>query len=1018
MLKKLLFLLCFTGFLVPMALAQTGTLTGTVTDASTGETVPGANILIQENQRGDATDENGEYSIPNLPVGTYTVRVTFVGYNTFRETVEVGPGENVFNIELTAGAIDLEELVVTGFGTTEKRELTGSISQVSSEDFQDVPAQNTAEILQGRSSGVRVTTTSGTAGAGFDVQVRGLGSINAGSDPLYVVDGVQLSFSNQSEEVDESPLNNISPQDIESIEVLKDAAAASIYGTQGANGVVLITTKRGQAGETQVDASYQRGIRTQIDNIDYMNRDQFIEFNLRAIENDLGVDRATATEVFNGNISVGGVADLTDFGYAAGTPFSEVDDFDWEDFVRQTGTSQKADFSISGGDQITRFRISGSWEGTEDYVRSSEFERFGFRMNLDHEVSSKFSVGTNLSLSNQTFDGVCQDGFFINCPISAGAFEPPVVAPFNEDGSFSTDTRFGLPFNPALFLGDDVERNTSTVQILGDLNATYNFKPWLSLRGQFGVDNRSTVDKEFSSPLASPGVNGDINESEARTININTNVTLNARRTFADVHNVQALLGGEYRRDFTREVEATGDGLPNSLFRVIDATATPSFASGFENEFRIAGYFGNFKYNFDERYFVSFTGRFDGSSRFGEDERWGFFPAVSGRWSVSEESFFNIDLIDDLSFRASWGQTGNSLIGLFESRGLFGTSGSFQGVTGLTPTQLANPQLTWETSEEINLGLDYSLFRGRFSGSIDVFQRDNKDLLLANPLPLDSSFGSITENVGQVRNKGLEIEFNSINISRNDFQWSTNLNVSFLANEVRSLTQGVQALNPAAVNPIQVGEDIRAIRVPRWAGVNPADGRPLWLDKDGELTYDPQEEDEVFVGDGTQDITGGIGSTFNYKNFSLNVLFNFGFGQRAQAQQVFFFGKAQIISSNVNGVVEALTESWQKPGDIAELPRPNLGSSAFPETDFFSQSSSNTFEETDFLRLRNLRVGYTLPNRITDQLNIRGISLFLSGQNLVTWTSFSGFDPEVAGTATAASIPPARVINGGVNFQF
>lgn len=1009
MLRKLLSFLCFMALFVSTAVAQTGTLTGTVTGPE-GATIPSANVLLQEIQRGAATDANGEYEISNVPVGTYTLRVSFVGYQTYNEQVTIQQGENEVNIQLSEGQVGLDELVVTGYGAQSKRELTGSISSVSSEEIQDVPTQNAAGILQGRAAGVQVSTTSGAPGGGFEVEVRGEGSINAGDDPLYIVDGVQLSTSNLSEEVDESPLNSIAPEDIASIEVLKDAAAAAIYGAQAANGVVLITTKRGQRGDTQIQASVSRGVRTDIDNIEYMDRDQILEYFIRAGKFNFGSREAGESYVRN--------VYLPFFGYAADTPFDQIANTDWREFTTRTGSSQNYSMSISGGDEKTRFRLSGGYENTEGHIKSSDYQRYRIRSNFDHQVSSKFSTRINIGLTNNLFNGVCEDGFFINCPVSAAAFESPISFPFNEDGSYNSFTRFGFTNNPAVVL-NEVTRETSAVSILGDIQGTYNFKPWLSLTTQFGLDWRSTRDKRYDNPIANPGDNGSINESEATVTNFTTNTVLNFRQTFDDVHNVSGLVGLEYRRDFTKELESSGTGFPNKLFSVLNAAATPTFTSGFENEFRTAGYFTNLKYNFDQRYYLSATARYDGSSRFGANERWGFFPSISGRWAIAEEDFFNSEIVEDLALRVGYGVTGNSSIGLYEARGLYGLSGSYSGTSALAPTQLANPNLTWEEARELNIGLDASLWRGRLTVTVDAYQRDNEALLLSEPLPSDSGFGSITRNIGAVRNQGIEFSFNSVNVTAGDFQWSSRFNISFSDNEILELSEGTTALNPGSITPLQVGKGLRDLQIVRWAGVNPADGRPMWYDAEGNITYNPTNEDQVFTGEsGSQDAVGGFGNTFRYKGLSLDVFLQGAFGQQALPQQVFFFGQAQIASSFTNGITKALNESWQNPGDIVPIPAPKLGSSAYPGTDFYSQSSSNAFSNTDYIRLKNVTLRYSLPSSLTDQLNLRGVSLYVTGLNLVTWTEYPGFDPEVAGGFTAASYPPARQVNGGITVDF
>jgi len=1009
MLKKILLSVSFVAFFAQMAFAQTGKITGKVTD-SNGESIPGANVLLVENSRGAATNANGMYTINNVEPGTYTLRVSFVGFQTYSDKITVEPGETVTrNVQLKESAIGLDEVVVTGYQTQTKRELTGSISSVSSTDFEDLPVQNTAGILQGRAAGVQVTTTSGAPGGGFDVQVRGLGSITAGSNPLYIVDGVQMSNSGNSNLVDNSPLNGINPKDIKSIEVLKDAAAAAIYGSQAANGVVLITTKSGSSGKTQVTASIERGVRTYIQNNDYMDGPQWRQYMIRAGTNYFG-SQSAGESYFRNNI-------MPIFGYSPSTDFNNLANTDWIGFVTRNGISDKYNMSISGGNDQTTFRISGGYENTQGQIKESDYQQYSIKSSISHKISDKFQTSVDVNLANNQYGGVCQDGYFINCPLSGATFNSPISKPYKDNGDYSPNLRFGLSGNPAVIF-NEVNRKSGELKLLGHVKATYNFFPWLSLSTQLGMDYTNIHDKRYDTPVAAPTEGGHIFESWTQEANFTTNTTLNFSKSFNKVHNVTALLGGEYRRDWTRATSASGSGFPNRLFRVLDASASQHDVGGNLNEFRVAGYFTNLKYNYDQRYYISLTGRYDGSSRFGADKRWGFFPSASVGWRISEEDFFNADFVNDLKLRASYGVTGNSEIGYYAARGLYNVQGSYGGVSALNPNQLANPVLTWESAHEIDLGLDYSLFNNRLTGSIDVYQRDNKDLLLNSPLPIDSGYGSITKNVGHVRNQGFEFSLKSVTVDAGDFRWNTRFNFSVSKNTVKSLANGNDMLNPGSSTPIAVGHSIRAYHIPIWAGVNPADGRPMWYDKNGNITYHPVNADRKWFDGGEQDVIGGFGNTFHYKGLSLDVFFQYSFGQTASPQQVFYFGMAQVGSSLTNGLTKVLTDSWQQPGDMVGIPYNKLGPSTYPGTDYYSQGASNAFYDASYIRLKNATLSYTLPTSLVSRLNISNVRLYVTGLNLVTWTSYIGYDPEVAGSFTQASYPAARQISGGIEVKF
>lgn len=1010
MIKKLLSTFLFIGMFVPTLLAQTGSLTGTVTDAETEETIPGANVLLSELERGAATDANGEFTVSNIPAGTYTVRVSFIGYQTYENRINIQQGQQTqLNVALESGAIGLDELVVTGYGTQTKRELTGSVSAVSSADLQDVSLQSAEALLQGRASGVQLTTSSGNPGGGFEVRVRGEGSINAGNGPLWIVDGVPVNSESTTEINDISPLSNIPASDIQSIEVLKDASAAAIYGAQAANGVVLVTTKRGQQGDAQIRVNYETGIRKDIKRLDLMNSQEWIEYHFEA-------QGETETR-----------SDVEDFGYPIDFDPANIPTFDWQEFIYRDGASQNLNFSVSGGTEQTQYYISAGYENTEAQVKEVKFKRYNLRTNFDHQFTSKFRSGVSLNLSNSSSPGVCQDGFFVNCPFYQSIEEVPMSYPYvdadgnltgrntlDEGGMYNPNTEQGLNNNPAVVLNEET-RETDITSIVANLTPTYNFNSWLSLRSLLGIDYRLEKERDWERPIADPGNDGSINRRFATSSSITANVRLNARQTFAEYHQVSGFIGGEYRRQYFDEVEATNIGIGNPFLGVIDAAATPSFNQGFNSEFRIASYFGQGKYNYDERYFATVTARYDGSSRFGSENRWGFFPSASVAWALSQEDFFNVDFVEDLKLRVGYGITGNSDIGNFEARGLFGVAGTYRGSAGLTATQLSNSLLTWEEAKEINLGIDYALINNRISGSIDVYQRNNSDLLLNRPLPTVSGFNSIIENIGEVENKGIEFEVRTVNVDKGSFLWSSNFNIAVQKNEVKELSGDAELLNPGDDDPIAVGHALEAFWMPRWAGVNPADGRPMWFDANGNLTYFPTTEDNVFLDGGEQDVIGGFGNSFRYKGLTFDVFFQFSFGQTVQPQTEFSY-----LFADEEGVLKDVhTDRWRNPGDIVKYPVARENGTGYFEAEGWSDvNSSNSLFDASYIRLKNIRVSYNLPPTIVEKLNLSAVRIYGSGLNLMTWTAYPYVDPETVGNESSASFPTALQINGGIELRF
>lgn len=1021
--------------LTQVAFGQTGAIFGQITDAETGQALPGAHVFLPDLNRGDVTDREGNFTISNLPAGTHALRISFVGYQTHTQNVEVGPGVLFeLNVEMRVAAIRFDEMVVTGYATTPKRELTAAITTIQSREIQDIPLQNVEGLLQGRAAGVQVQSVSGNPGGAFRVQVRGQGSINAASEPLYIVDGVQISHSQLSIYASQSPLNSLNPSDIESIEILKDQAAAAIYGSQAASGVVIINTKRGLEGRTQVSARVERGGRVPLRPINYISTDQYLDFMAEARVNQGQFATHEAAREWQEDWFRGffGTPIWTSEDMAkpfAERPVGPLANTNWyDDVITHTGATQKYSIAASGGDQTTRFYVSAGYESTESHLKPDVFERLNLRTNLDHRISSRFNASVNLNLARGYQFGICQDGNFINCQPSQAMFEAPMSFPYLADGEYHPWTRFGLMNNPVV-IQNEVERDVTAVSIVGSANIDYRAADWLNVRGMIGLDYRHTEDIRYDSPIARPAESGFLITANRRVQNINANIVANARHTFGVLHNVSGLVGGEYRQDYSDFVSLTGQGFPGPFFKVYNAAADLINMAGSFGEFRIGSFFANAQYNYAEKYFINLVGRYDGHSRFGAEQRWGFFPSVSAAWRITEESFFDVGFITELKLRAGYGTAGNANIGNYAARGLYSAVGSYQGETGLTPTQLENVNLTWEESREINIGMDISFWEGRISAELDVFQRDNVELLFGRNLPLDSGFGSIIENIGKVRNEGFEISLNSVNLHGRDYSWSTRFNIGIMRNEVLELPKDFEGefitINPNSfLSTIEVGRPLGVIFARKWAGVNPADGRPMWYDANGNITYTPSAvADADYYKDGFQNVTGGFGNTISFKGLSIDAFFEFNFGQWGFANTDWYFTRTPDFLMNLHEMVE---DRWKQPGDITYIPRAATTGSAYPETaDFRITHSTGAIYNASYIKLKNVTVSYSLPRSVTRTLNIGGLRLYATGANLLTWTAWPFYDPELAfdptdifGNITVASYPGFRQFSTGFEIQF
>ncbi|MFT4855705.1 MAG: TonB-linked SusC/RagA family outer membrane protein, partial [Planctomycetota bacterium] len=739
-----------------IAFAQSRVITGTVISNEDNLGVPGATVLVKGTTIGTATDLDGKYSI-NVPAGSNILVFSFVGLRP--QEVNIGNRTTV-DISMEPDIQALAEYVITSYGDQSKREATGAISSVKGEIFENLPVQSFDRAMQGRIAGVQVTSTSGQPGGTLNVRIRGVGSINAGNDPLYIVDGVQIASGGLSGQGASNALGSINPNDIESIEVLKDAAAAAIYGAQAANGVVIITTKRGRKGQSIVKVTVQEGIVQPLNLYNLMDASQLAGIKRVAYQN-----RGLATSG----------SDAT-----YGNPENpNLETNDWVDALYRDGRLSVYDISVSGGDEKTTFYLSGSYTKQEGQIEMSDYSRATGRLNVTHKPSKNFTVSANLSLAFQNTNGSIANGNFVNSPFVAGFSARPNVPIYDEDGAFArypSNHLFGYNIVQGVF---EEIRSGKTVQTVSNLQMNYQIAPWLSFTSYFGLDFSDNADinnRPSTIPVFS-SYGGASVFTARRTNNFNTNHNFNFNKKFKDVHTVSGILGFEYKAEQFDLQTATGRGFPNPTLIYLNNAATPFSVGSSFSEFKRAGVFGQVKYDYDDRYTADFTLRRDGHSRFGEQNRWGTFYAASAGWRLSSEAFLqDVTWLDNLRVRASYGVTGNSDIANFASRSLIGSSGQYLGQGGLDLTQLGNDLLTWEESETFNIGLDATIFNGRIITTVDFWRKNSSSLLFNTPLPTDSGFGSITRNTGEVRNQGVDIDVQTVNIVAGKFQWSTGFN--------------------------------------------------------------------------------------------------------------------------------------------------------------------------------------------------------------------------------------------------
>jgi len=1013
--RKIL-LLGLTLFLVnAMAFAQGRVVTGTVTSLEDGMGVPGATVLVKGTTIGTATDIDGKYSI-NVPAGSNVLVFTFVGL--ISQEVNIG-NRSTINVALDADVTALSEVIVTGYGTQPKREVTGAVSSVKGDAIQNLPLQSFDRALQGRAAGVQVRSSNGLPGGAVNIRIRGVGSVNAGNEPLFIVDGVQLNNQSNASFTQSNPLAFLNPNDIESMEILKDAASAAIYGSQAANGVVIITTKKGKQGKAKFEFNAFSGETQPMKYLDVLGGSEWYAMRRDAFKNS-GNTLPEANALSNMGVLPSNWQTLTRpaldaLGLALPT-------YDWQREVMGAGRLQNYEMSVSGGDEKTTFFLSGSYNYQEASFKPVDFERGTVRIALTHQATKRLSIETNLNLSTfQQNVPFAVSGSFLGSPAFSSSAVLPHNAIYNEDGTYNTAIRGVLGQNVVLVneYNSGLQRTNTAV---GNLITNYKIANNLTFRSLFGLDYRLLQGDNYRDPRTPDGagvIGRSSVQSDWRTRFITTQ-TLNWNKTFNGVHNVSAIAGVEYLSETREGISGSGIGFPTFQFRTIQSAATPENITGFWTGYRRASAFTSANYDYKKKYLLTLTARYDGSSRFGAENRYGLFPSVRVGWSLVEEEFLkNSSTVSEMKLRASYGLTGNDQIGNFAARGLYGGGGNYSGSAGIVPSSLANLGLSWETNNTLNFGFDFGFFENRLTGSIDAFDRRTKDLLLDQPILWTNGFGGIANNVGELQNRGLEFEVSTVNIDKGGFRWNTSFNITKIDNQVVSLYGGLQFLpaNPGIAVGQPVGRDGGgAIFAAEYAGVNPATGRPMWLDINDNITYLPLAADRRYFGSNLGTVFGGMNNNFSYKGFELTTFFTYEYGGIGSDGQYGFL-RENGTRLTLNALREVNDRSWRTPGQITDIPR-NLALGGGNEARGASRNSGTAaLLKYDFIRLSQLTIAYSFKPSLVSRIGLSRARIYAQGVNLWTYTDYPGYDPEFTGAGTG-QVPLTKSYTLGVQIGF
>ena len=963
------------------------TVSGKVTDEE-GETLVGANVLLKGTSIGTTTDVAGRYTF-EVPDGNGILVFSYIGYATQEVAIS---NRQVIDVSLAPDVQSLQEVQIIGYGTQAKAEVTSAIASVSSEEIKDMPLVGLDQALQGRAAGVQVTNNSGAPGGGVSIRIRGSSSLGAGNEPLYVVDGVPINnsqtFNQQTGEERINGMSNINPADIESIEILKDAASTSIYGARAANGVVLINTKRGKAGKPQIDLNAWYGVSTVTNRYDLLGASDF------AVLVNEGLATVNVAPVFT--------QEFID---------NPTVDTDWQNEIFQTAPTANVNFSARGGSDKTQYMMSLGYMDQQGVIIESRFKRYNLRINLDQKVSDKFKIGNSLNVSFTNNDRLRNTGaarsdggeqnFLFGSPVltSAHARSPatPVFDPVS--GEYSFDPLAPLFPNPVA-MAEAQDINNNTVRAIGNVFAEYEIAKGLKFRTQLGTDIRYENEDFFMPPFPDQRQGNGTGRASVRNFNEFLWLTENYLTydfNLGKNHNFQTLAGASFQESQWESSFAYVAGFGSSKIKTLNGGSQILTSTSDAESWGISSYFGRLNYNLSGKYLLSFNYRVDGSSRFGANNKYGHFPSASVGWNAIEEDFLKgISWLTNLKLRASYGITGNQEIGNYSHLGTFGVGGgtnlgrNYLNRLGAVVNNIPNDDFSWEQTTQMNAGVDLGLFNNRLSITGDYYVKTTTDLLLAIPLPRTSGFASTLTNIGEMENRGIELALNTINVD-GDFSWRSNLNFSMNQNKIISLVGGQDIRIRESI--VREGNPISFYLFEREKYVDPATGTTLIVDQDGSGGV-PTDNDRKITGSPMPKHIGGFTNEFSYKGFDLSVFFQWSYGNKIfNNTRKWMEEMRRDLQSTIgyNTTEEAFQNRWRESGDQTEYPGV-----------FYDLRNQNHFlahngwlEDGSYLRLKTLTLGYNFPSAFTQRMHISNARVYFTSNNLLTFTNYTGYDPEV-----------------------
>ncbi len=1027
---RLLTLVIFSLTLGQTVLAQEERIiSGTVTDAINQEPLVGATIQVAGQNLVATTGDKGNYSI-NVPSADAELIFTYIGYGTERI---VAAGETI-NVSLQPTSRDMEEIVVVAYGTNKRANITGSVSTINNKQIENRQVSSLSKALEGQVPGLQSVSSSGQPGTDAAIRIRGIGSINASSAPLYVVDGNPFS----------GDINALNPNDIESISVLKDAASSALYGSRGANGVIIITTKSGRAGDqTSINLNLTQGISNRaVRDYDQVSTNDYFELYWEALRNkNLTNGQSAENAAKNASESILTDLNINPYGTNYPTPVglngkivpgaTPLWDDNWADVLQRTGKRTQADLNFRGGGENHNFFISGGYLNDQGIAIESGFKRYNVRANIDAKARPWLNVGLNVAGSStlqkypQSEDSNTEN--IINFTRLVPSFYPYYER--NADGSHRLDENGNKIYDFGLYRPSAAIPNNNLASSLPlDLNDIRRenmsarayleavFTPNLKLRSTYSVDYINSNRHDYTNPLVGYGVEtgGYVGKTNVRTVGQTWNNILTFDKQIND-HHIN-ILGGQEYYDFN-----SGDFNGSRQQFVLPGFYEPIAASqlndftGSSVDYRLLSFLGRAEYNYANKYYLSGSLRTDGSSRFAKETRWGTFWSIGASWRLINENFLKgQDLLNQLTLRASFGGQGNDNLGTYyANQGLYTIANSL-GEGGTYTERLATPELKWETNLNLNVGVDIAAFENRVALSVEYFNRQSKDLLFTMPMAISTGYSGYDANIGSLRNTGVDIDLRTIPIRNDNFRWNLDVNLSHYKNKITELP--TENSIPQGNKLLRVGGSIYDFYIREWAGVNPENGNPEWYladengDKTGETTSVYADAGQFIAGSSLPDLVGGIHNSFSYKNFDLSALLSFTLGGKVLDNDY-----TQLLH-NGNNVGRTwsreMLNRWTPENTDTDVPRlttDNLN---------WTSASSRFLYSGTYARLKNVSIGYTLPQTVASSIKITSARVFLTGENLLTFYGHQGMDPEqtVEGS-TYFRYPAIRTFSAGIQLN-